>query len=127
MSITLHPNTIALVEDIDTITKLFTILLRKAGFDVVSFPNGEEACEWINGNQPLVVLCDIMLPTMDGVAVLRHIRSLPHGEKLPVIAVTALAMEGDKDKLMREGFSDYIAKPINSTTFVSQIRRHIPQ
>jgi CheY-like chemotaxis protein len=127
MSFTPHPNTIVLVEDIDTITKLFSIILRKANLDVRSFTTGEDACEWLANNKPALVLCDIMLPGMDGIAVLQFIRSLPFGNDIRAIAVTALAMEGDRERLIAAGFDDYIPKPINSATFVSQIRQHLNQ
>ncbi len=125
MEYTDAPNTIVVIEDIDTITKLFTILLKKAGFSVVSFATGESAVEWMKTNRPTLVLCDIMLPGMTGVDVLRTVRTFPHGKDLPMIAVTALAMDGDRENLLASGFTDYIPKPINSATFVSQITAHI--
>ncbi len=118
-------NTIVVIEDIGSITKLLSIILRKAGYEVATFDTGEAACEWLRENEPLIVLCDIMLPGMHGEEVLSFIRTQPHGQSLHVIAVTALANPGDRDRLLRHGFTDHIAKPINPGLFISQIRQHL--
>lgn len=118
-------NTIVIIEDIGSITKLLTIILRKAGYDVVTFETGETACEWFRSNHPALVLCDIMLPGMHGEEVLSFIRALPHGKDLQVLAVTALANPGDRERLLRHGFTEHIAKPINPGTFISEIQAHL--
>ncbi len=125
MSVIKHPNTIVVIEDIGSITKLLSIILRKAGYEVATFETGEAACEWLRDNDPVIVLCDIMLPGMHGEEVLSFIRTLPHGKDLNVLAVTALANPGDRDRLLRHGFTDHIAKPINPGIFISQIQEHI--
>ena len=125
MSANKHSNTIVVIEDIGSITKLLSIILRKAGYEVVTFDTGETACEWLRDNEPLIILCDIMLPGMHGEEVLSYVRTLPHGKDLNVIAVTALANPGDRDRLLRHGFTDHIAKPINPGLFISQIQEHI--
>ncbi|MCZ7557151.1 MAG: response regulator [Bacteroidia bacterium] len=125
MSVNKKSNTIVVIEDIGSITKLLSIILRKAGYEVATFDTGETACEWLRENEPLVVLCDIMLPGMHGEEVLSFIRTLPHGQSLHVIAVTALANPGDRDRLLRHGFTDHIAKPINPGLFISQIQQHL--
>lgn len=125
MTATKHPNTIVIIEDIGSITKLLSIILRKAGYDAIAFDTGEAACEWFRENEPLLVLCDIMLPGMHGEEVLSFIRTLPHGKDLRVLAVTALANPGDRDRLLKHGFSDHIAKPINPGTFITQIKEFI--
>jgi len=114
---------ILIIEDVESITKLFKILIGKIGFDVISFKNGEEACRWLDSNRPAAVICDIMLPGISGEMVLEHIRTLPHGKDLEVLAVTALAMEGDRERLLDKGFNDYISKPIDPTSFVARIKR----
>jgi CheY-like chemotaxis protein len=125
MNATKHPNTIVVIEDIGSITKLLSIILRKAGYEVVTFEAGEPACEWLRDNEPILVLCDIMLPGMHGEEVLSYIRTLQHGKELRVLAVTALANPGDKERLLNHGFTDHIAKPINPGTFISQIQEYI--
>jgi len=116
---------VLIIEDIDSITKLFAILLKKASLESLSFDNGEDACTWLIGNKPKLILCDIMLPGMSGESVLEHLRSLDHGKDTIIIAVTALAMEGDKERLLEKGFNDYIAKPINAATFITQIMKYL--
>ncbi|MBR9979326.1 MAG: response regulator [Bacteroidetes bacterium] len=125
MSVQRLPNTIVIIEDIGSITKLLTIIIRKAGFDVVTFETGEAACEWMRDHYPALILCDIMLPGMHGEEVLSFIRTLPHGKELDILAVTALANPGDRERLLKHGFTDHIAKPINPGTFISQIKSHI--
>lgn len=119
------PNTIVVIEDIGSITKLLSIILRKAGFEVETFDTGEGACEWMRTNEPALVLCDIMLPGMHGEEVLSFIRALPHGKELRILAVTALANPGDRERLLKHGFTEHIAKPINPGTFISQIQEHL--
>ncbi len=122
MNVRYQKNTIAVIEDIGSITKLLAIILRKAGYEVATFDSGESACEWFVENDPGLVLCDIMLPGMHGEEVLDYIRSLQHMNKTPVVAVTALGSPGDRDRLIGHGFDEHIPKPINPGTFVSQIQ-----
>lgn len=125
MSVVRHSGTIVVIEDIGSITKLLAILLRKAGFEVTTFETGESACEWLRGNDPSLVLCDIMLPGMHGEEVLSFIRTLPHGKELGVVAVTALANPGDRERLLKAGFNEHISKPINPSTFVMEIGKYM--
>ncbi len=125
MNATRRSNTIVVIEDIGSITKLLSIILRKAGFEVETFETGEAACEWLKENLPILVLCDIMLPGMHGEEVLSFIRTLAHGADLNVLAVTALANPGDRERLLKHGFTDHIAKPINPGTFITQIQNYI--
>ena len=125
MSAHKRSNTIVVIEDIGSITKLLSIILRKAGYEVETFETGEAACEWLKENEPNLVLCDIMLPGMHGEEVLSFIRNLPHGKDMNVLAVTALANPGDKERLLKHGFTDHIPKPINPGTFISQIQEYI--
>lgn len=127
MTVTKHSNTIVIIEDIGSITKLLSIILKKAGYAVVAFDTGEAACEWFRENEPQLVLCDIMLPGMHGEEVLSFLRTLPHGKELRVLAVTALANPGDRDRLLKHGFTEHIPKPINPGTFISQIKQYIGQ
>jgi CheY-like chemotaxis protein len=118
-------NLILIIEDNESICKLFSFLLKKAGYDTAIFNTGKEACDWIDSNLPTIVLCDISLPDMNGVEVLEHIKRLNHTSKLPVIAVTAIARSGDREKYLKVGFDGYIPKPVNTTTFVSEIQKFI--
>jgi CheY-like chemotaxis protein len=120
-------NTILVIEDNEAICKLFSFLLKKKGYSVVFCETGKEACEWISNNLPLIVLCDISLPDMNGEEVLSFIKKLEHTADLPILAVTAIARSGDKEKFLSQGFTGYISKPVNTATFVSEIQKYIKQ
>jgi CheY-like chemotaxis protein len=119
------PNTILIIEDNESISKLFTFLLKKSGFGTTVCATGKEACDFIDANLPTIVLCDISLPDMNGEEVLAHMKTLEHCKELPILAVTAIARTGDKERYLGLGFTGYISKPINTTTFVSEIKKYI--
>lgn len=114
--------TICVIEDNLSIRKLYSILFKKAGFTVTEFEEGLPAVDWLSENYPLIVICDDGLPDTNGTEVLNRIRQFKHGKKLPVIAVTGFAHDGDRERYMKAGFDGYIAKPINTSTFVEQIK-----
>jgi CheY-like chemotaxis protein len=116
---------ICVIEDGAPIRKLIEVLLRKAGYEVVSFEQGRHAIEWLRENPVQAVLCDLILPDLNGVEVLRFVRSLPAGESIPVIAVTGLAEERDRNLYLSAGFDAYITKPISTATFAETVRQCI--
>ena len=92
-----------------------TSLLENQDMDVISATSGQNAIEMIENNRDLnVVLMDIMMPDMDGYETMREIRLRPEFRTLPIIALTAKAMKGDREKCLDAGASDYIAKPVNT-------------
>lgn len=82
-------------------------------YEVVSYPDGPSGLTGIQEQPPAAVLMDIGMSNIDGIMVLHAIRSDPDLALIPVIAVTAHAMHGDKEKFLAEGFDDYIPKPIH--------------
>ena len=91
--------------------------------EVVSATNGRQAIEIIKHDPDLsVVLMDIMMPEMDGYETLREIRKIPAFRSLPILALTAKAMKGDREKCLEAGASDYIAKPVDTDQLVSLLR-----
>jgi CheY-like chemotaxis protein len=89
-----------------------TSLLERYDMRVASAENGREALSLLRTGPPFdVVLMDIMLPEMDGYETMRTIRELPQWKHLPIVALTAKAMKGDREKCMDAGASDYLAKP----------------
>ena len=91
--------------------------------DIVWADNGREAINRVASDPQIqVVLMDIMMPEMDGMATMKEIRKLPQGKNLPMIAVTAKAMKGDREKCLQAGASDYIAKPVNTDQLLSLLR-----
>ena len=112
---------VCIVEDNKSNRKLFCIMLNKGGMKTVDFGSGTEAITWIKNNQAVAIILDILLPDMNGTEILKEIRNLPEGDKVPVIAITGFAQSNDRDKFLSQGFDDYIPKPVNTSTFVEQI------
>ena len=102
---------IAVVED-NADNRLLLQALLGERYDIVEFDNGADALAGLATSPPDLVLLDISLPGMDGNEILGRIRSDERLRSLPVIALTAHAMAGDRDKYLRFGFDDYITKPI---------------
>jgi CheY-like chemotaxis protein len=91
--------------------------------EVLSATNGRQAIDLIHRTPDLgVVLMDIMMPEMDGYATMREIRKDPRLRTLPILALTAKAMKGDREKCLEAGASDYIAKPVNTDQLLSLLR-----
>ncbi len=100
-----------------------TTMLENQEMDVVSATNGRQAIEMIRQQPDIsVVLMDIMMPEMDGYETMREIRKDPQLGGLPILALTAKAMKGDRDKCLAAGASDYIAKPVNTNELLSLLR-----
>jgi len=100
-----------------------TTVLENHEMEVLSATNGRQAIEIIKNEPDLsVVLMDIMMPEMDGYETLREIRKIPEFRALPILALTAKAMKGDREKCLEAGASDYIAKPVNTDQLISLLR-----
>ncbi len=115
--------TIAVVEDNPDNRLLLRALLGER-YELVEFDNGIDALAGLGASPPDLVLLDISLPGMDGNEILSRIRGDARLRPLPVIALTAHAMAGDREKYLRAGFDDYITKPIvDETHLVAAIER----
>jgi CheY-like chemotaxis protein len=100
-----------------------TTVLENHEMNILSATNGRQAIEIIQNEPDLsVVLMDIMMPEMDGYETLREIRKDARFRALPILALTAKAMKGDREKCLEAGASDYIAKPVNTDQLVSLLR-----
>ncbi len=104
-------STVAVVED-NADNRLLLQAILDGLYDVVEYENGIDALAGLSANLPDLVLLDISLPGMDGNEILARIRADEHLAGLPVIALTAHAMAGDREKYLSAGFNDYITKPI---------------
>ena len=89
---------------------------------VLTAGTGQEAIQLLDRNQVGIVLMDIMMPDMDGYQTIHAIRQRPGMERLPIIALTAKAMKGDREKCLEAGASDYLAKPVNTEQLLSTLR-----
>jgi CheY-like chemotaxis protein len=118
--------TIAVVEDNPDNRLLVQVMLEPL-YAIVEYETGGDALAGLRQSPPDLVLLDISLPGMDGTEVLRQIRGDARLRDLPVIALTANAMAGDREKYIAAGFNDYVAKPIVEEAFLlDAIRRHLP-
>jgi CheY-like chemotaxis protein len=109
----------------DDVRNIFALssLLERHSMDVLSATTGHEAITLTEGTPDLsLVLMDIMMPEMDGYETMRRIRKQPQFRLLPMIALTAKAMKGDREKCLEAGASDYIAKPVNTEQLLSLLR-----
>ncbi len=103
--------TIALVED-NPDNRLLVQAMLEDRYNIAEYETGVEALEGLKNEKPDLVLLDISLPEMDGTEVLANIRSDENLRDLPVIALTAHAMSGDREKYLALGFNEYVTKPI---------------
>ena len=113
---------ILIVEDSPDNMKLFRTLLTLKGHEVTGLPGGDGLLEAVESGAPALVLMDIQLPGKDGFALLREIRSSPYGT-VRVVALTAHAMTGDRERALQAGFDGYITKPIDVRGFPEQVHR----
>ena len=108
---------IALVED-NPDNRLLVRVILESLYEVTEYENGFAALEGLQKQKPDLVLLDVSLPEMDGTEVLRRIRAEAHLRELPVIALTAHAMAGDRVKYLAAGFDEYVTKPIVDETLL---------
>lgn len=104
---------------------LVKFLLESSGYEVLAATDGEEAVQIARAERPDLVLMDMLLPRMDGYEATRMIKA-DLGAALPVVALTACSMKGDREAILRAGCDGYISKPIDPEVFVSQVEAYLP-
>jgi CheY-like chemotaxis protein len=115
--------TVLLVDDDARNIFALSSLLERRGMNVLTTTSGREAIELVERTPNLaIVLMDIMMPEMDGYQTIEKIRQNPALQRLPIVALTAKAMKGDRDKCMEAGASDYLAKPVNTEQLLTSLR-----
>jgi CheY-like chemotaxis protein len=115
--------TVLLVDDDARNIFALSSVLERRGMRVLTATNGSEAIALADATPDLaIVLMDIMMPEMDGYQTIHAIRQKPDFRRLPIIALTAKAMKGDREKCMEAGASDYLAKPVNTEQLLSALR-----
>jgi two-component system cell cycle response regulator DivK len=114
---------IVVIEDNPTNMKLSTFLLRGAGHEVLQAVDAESGLTLILAEMPELVLMDIQLPGMDGLAAMRRLKADPALTHIKVIALTANAMKDDKETLLKAGFDGYLPKPFHHMEFLGIVRR----
>jgi len=111
---------VLVVEDDPDSLELMTYLFHAFGHEAIGAGSGDAALSLALSTRPDLILCDLRLPGMDGFEILSRIKSDPSLQSIPVVAVTAYAMPGDRERVMSAGFRGYVTKPIDPQTFVRQ-------
>lgn len=117
---------ILVVEDNDMNMQLVEFLLEEGGYEIVKATSGEEALSLTrDGATPDLILMDIHLPGMDGLSVVRAMKGDTRTARIPILALTAHAMRGDRDRFLEAGCDGYISKPIDVKTFLTSIQQYL--
>jgi two-component system cell cycle response regulator DivK len=119
------PRKILIVEDNEDSRELVVKVLRNKGFDTIEAADGEEAIDKVKREKPELILLDISIPKMDGYEVARRLKSLEEFSELPIVALTAHAMKGDREKVIAAVFEGYISKPIDVRVLPDQVRSYL--
>jgi CheY-like chemotaxis protein len=116
---------VLIVDDNATNLKLVTYLVAAQGYEVATAVDAESALAQIRAHPPDLILMDLQLPGIDGLALTRQIKSDPTMQRIAVIAVTAYAMKGDQEKALAAGCDDYVTKPIDTRALPAVIAKHV--
>ena len=112
---------ILLVEDNEMNRDMLSRRLKKRGYDVVMAVDGQQGVDMASSESPKIILLDMSLPVMDGWEAARRLKSNPDTQKVPIIALTAHAMAGDRDRTLEAGCDDYDTKPIEFKRLLGKI------
>jgi two-component system cell cycle response regulator DivK len=115
---------ILVVEDNEKNMKLFRDVLEASGYRTMEATTGGQAVELAIEHGPALVLMDIQLPDIDGVEALGRLRANERTASIPVLALTAQAMEGDRERFLAAGFDGYVSKPVNIVELVGTVQLH---
>jgi CheY-like chemotaxis protein len=116
---------ILVVEDNPANLALMEYLLKAFGHTTISATDGAQGVATAKATLPDIILMDLHMPTLDGFDAAFQIKAVPALADIPIVAVTASAMVGDRGKILARGFDGYIAKPITPETFVSQVENFL--
>lgn len=117
---------ILIVEDHPASLELLQYLLQAAGYETLQATDGGEAIDLALAERPDLVICDMQLPEVSGYEVAKRLKGDPELRKVPLIAVTAFSMVGDRDKVLAAGFDGYFSKPIEPELFIAQMENFLP-
>lgn len=116
---------ILIVDDNQDSRELVAKVLKNKGYQTTEAADGEEALERAVSEKPDLILLDISIPKIDGYEVARRLKSQEEFRDIPIIALTAHAMKGNREKVIVEGFEGYISKPIDVRKFPEQVRSYL--
>ncbi|MEW6447230.1 MAG: response regulator [Bacillota bacterium] len=116
------PRNILVIDDDEKARKLYRVILEQSGYSCVEAPTAPEGIKIAGHNRIDLVILDIQLPEMDGLAAARILKAYGPTKAIPVIAVTALAMPDDREEVMAAGADGYLPKPIKTKEFLQMVR-----
>ena len=108
------PEKILIVEDNPQNMKVVEMTLRPHGYSLIKATDGEEALKAVSSEEPDLIIMDVQIPKIDGLEVTRKLRQMPAFSHIPIVAVTAYAMRGDKEKAIDAGCDAYLSKPVDT-------------
>ncbi len=100
-------------------------VLQASGYSVAVARDGRETVALAQEQKPDLILMDIRMPVMDGIAAMKELRADPNTDRIPIIAITAHAMRGDKESFIQQGFDDFLAKPVDIHVLLDRVRLHL--
>lgn len=116
---------ILVVEDNEKNRLLITDILKYHGYEVLEAEDGQKGLKLASESKPDLILLDMQMPVMDGIAFIKEIKKDPKLNNLKIITVTSFAMKGDREKILALGVDDYISKPINTRELPKIIGKHV--
>lgn len=114
------------VEDNFHNRRIVNKVLTSKGYKILEAVDGESGLEMIRQTRPPLILLDITLPGMDGIEVIQHLKADPSLKDIPVIALTASAMHGDRERFLQAGCDDYLSKPIQVHELIEMVEKFFP-
>ena len=115
---------VLVVEDNEKNMKLFRDVLQATGYSTLEATTGEDAIELALAHEPALVLMDVQLPGIDGVEALERLRRNERTSSIPVLALTAQAMSGDRERFLEAGFDGYLSKPVDIAELIGTVQEH---
>lgn len=119
------PARILIAEDNQASRELVEYLLGARGYTTFAAPNGREGLRLAREMVPDLIICDLQMPVLNGYEVVRRLKEDPLLRQIPVIALTAYSMPGDREKTLAAGFSGYFSKPIDPETFIGEVENFL--
>ena len=123
--ITENPKSVLVIEDQALNRKVVRIVLQSEGYEVIEAINADEALACLEETTPALILMDIALPGQSGEELTRQIKANPEWCNIPIIALTAAAMSGDRERLLKAGCDDYLSKPIDTQVLLERVAHHL--
>ena len=123
----MEQKTVLYIEDNPHNRRLVRRTLQRRGYEMVEADNGITGLEMVRELKPPLVLLDIGLPQMDGIEVVKHIKADTELQQIPVIALTASAMRGDRERFLAAGCDDYLSKPIQVLELLQMVKQYYPK